>query len=438
MNELALFAGAGGGILGGKLLGWKTICAVEWEPYPTSVLITRQNEGILAPFPIWDDVCTFDGRPWRGRVDVVSGGFPCQDISAAGKGAGIDGARSGMWSHMARIVREVGPRFVFVENSPMLTSRGLGRVLGDLAAMGYDARWGVLGAVDAGAPHKRDRIWIVADALGTQADSERGADQCGRVAVGRDKQTAQQEDGPACADRPVGCGEDVADAENPKRRSGQFGKQNPSVWPQGNDESFGGGQNVAHTDSVRELQPEGSKCDLGGRIGDGSADVADANSIFGRAESFGEFSRKPASDSGGDVADAEKQFARRLPIGTSSEYPRLGVSGENVADAMRERSEAGLSEPEQRKEGITEKPDDSGSRRGEICHSASEGLPLGINGPLGQSGPISESERSDWWATEPDVGRVAHGVAARVDRLKAIGNGQVSSVAALAWRILSQ
>ena len=86
MNELALFAGAGGGILGGHLLGWRTVCAVEWEPYPASVLVARQNDGILPPFPVWDDVQTFDGRPWRGLVDVVSGGFPCQDISAAGGG----------------------------------------------------------------------------------------------------------------------------------------------------------------------------------------------------------------------------------------------------------------------------------------------------------------------------------------------------------------
>ena len=162
MNELALFAGAGGGILGGHLLGWKTVCAVEWEPYPASVLCARQNDGLLPPFPIWDDVQTFDGRPWRGIVDVVSGGFPCQDISAAGKGAGIDGERSGMWREMARVICEVRPRFVFVENSPMLTSRGLGTVLGDLASMGFDAKWGVLGAADVGAPHQRDRIWIVA------------------------------------------------------------------------------------------------------------------------------------------------------------------------------------------------------------------------------------------------------------------------------------
>ena len=88
MNELALFAGAGGGILGGHLLGWRTVCAVEWEAYPASVLCARQNDGLLPPFPIWDDVQTFDGTSWQGIVDVVSGGFPCQDISAAGKGGG--------------------------------------------------------------------------------------------------------------------------------------------------------------------------------------------------------------------------------------------------------------------------------------------------------------------------------------------------------------
>lgn len=166
LRELALFAGAGGGILGGHLLGWRTVCAVEFEPYAASVLAARQNDGILPPFPIWDDVRTFDGRPWKGLVDVVSGGFPCQDISAAGKGAGIDGERSGLWGEMARIIREVQPRYVFVENSPMLTSRGLGRVLGDLAEMGYGDKWGCISAADLGAHHERERIWIVANACG--------------------------------------------------------------------------------------------------------------------------------------------------------------------------------------------------------------------------------------------------------------------------------
>jgi len=162
MNELALFSGAGGGILGGKLLGWRTVCAVEWELYPASVLCARQNDKILPTFPIWDDVQTFAGTSWRGIVDVVSGGFPCQDISAAGKGTGITGTRSSMWKHMARIIGEVQPKFVFVENSSMLTRRGLGTVIGDLASMGYDAEWGVISAADVGAKHLRKRIWIVA------------------------------------------------------------------------------------------------------------------------------------------------------------------------------------------------------------------------------------------------------------------------------------
>lgn len=164
---MALFAGAGGGILGGKILGWECVCAVEWEPYPAAVLAARQNEGFLPPFPIWDDVQTFDGRPWRGLVDVVSGGFPCQDISAAGKGAGITGERSGMWKHMARIIGEVRPRYVLVENVPALLARGFGRVLGDLAALGYDAEWDCIPASAFGAPHRRDRVWVVAYPNGT-------------------------------------------------------------------------------------------------------------------------------------------------------------------------------------------------------------------------------------------------------------------------------
>lgn len=191
MNELALFAGTGGGILGGHLLGWRTICAVEWEPYPASVLCQRQNDGVLPPFPIWDDVRTFDGRPWRGRVDVVSGGFPCQDISQIKRDAkGIDGERSGMWEHMARIIGEVRPRFVFVENSPRLIQRGLARVVGDLAALGYASRWDVIGADDAGFAHHRKRLWLVgyADEQGlerharNEQDTGKGAASFGSTA----------------------------------------------------------------------------------------------------------------------------------------------------------------------------------------------------------------------------------------------------------------
>jgi DNA (cytosine-5)-methyltransferase 1 len=148
------------------------VCAVELDAFCRDSLVARQNDQTLEAFPIWDDVVTFDGRPWRGVVDVVSGGFPCTDISAAGKGAGIDGSASGLWSEFARIIGEVQPRFAFIENSPLLTRRGLGRVLSDLAALGYDAQWCVLGAVDAQAPHKRERIWILATRHAPDASGE--------------------------------------------------------------------------------------------------------------------------------------------------------------------------------------------------------------------------------------------------------------------------
>src|ERR1035441_2476777 len=111
VNELHLFAGAGGGILGGILLRHTCVCAVEIEPYCREVLLQRQRDGILPKFPIWDDVKTFDGKPWQGLVDVVCGGFPCQDISTAGgpNRKGLEGARSGLWSEMARVVCEIRP-----------------------------------------------------------------------------------------------------------------------------------------------------------------------------------------------------------------------------------------------------------------------------------------------------------------------------------------
>ena len=187
MNELALFAGAGGGLLASKLLGWSTVCAVEIERYPREVLLQRQRDGILEPFPIWDDVRTFDGRPWRGLVDVVSGGFPCQDISSAGKGAGLAGDRSGLWFEYERIVKEVRPRFVFAENSPNLRTRGLGTIIEGLTGLGYDVRWGVLGAGHFGSLHKRSRMWLVAYSKWCQRREGRKAEpHCGTAGrVGR-------------------------------------------------------------------------------------------------------------------------------------------------------------------------------------------------------------------------------------------------------------
>lgn len=162
LRTMHLFAGAGGGILADLLLGHQPVCAVEINEYCQQVLSARQADGTFPWFPIFADVTKFYGRPWQGLVDVVSGGFPCQDISVAGTGKGLAGERSGLWSEMARIIGEVRPRFAFIENSPMLVSRGLDIVLADLAALGFDVAWRVLSASDVGAPHIRGRIWLVA------------------------------------------------------------------------------------------------------------------------------------------------------------------------------------------------------------------------------------------------------------------------------------
>jgi DNA (cytosine-5)-methyltransferase 1 len=158
MNELALFAGAGGGILGGKLLGWRTVCAVEIDAFCAAILAQRQDDGLLEPFPIWSDVRTFEGRSWRGRVDVVSGGFPCQGYSSASRGRIV---AEDLWPEMRRIVADVAPSYVFAEN---VQRRAIDRAADDLEAMGYRVRCAVLSAADLGADHVRSRYWLRAHA----------------------------------------------------------------------------------------------------------------------------------------------------------------------------------------------------------------------------------------------------------------------------------
>jgi len=181
MNELALFAGRGGGLLASKLLGWNTVCAVEYDKGHRDCLLQRQRDGVLERFPIWDDIRTFDGKPWRGKINVLSGGFPCQGISSAGEGKGLADERSGLWSEYKRLIGEIGPDIVFAENSPLLRTRGLGQILEDLASLGYDAGWGDLGACQFGAHQRRERKWIVAKPIGSQWGEESHSREARRV-----------------------------------------------------------------------------------------------------------------------------------------------------------------------------------------------------------------------------------------------------------------
>ena len=166
-TAISLFSGGGGLDLGLRLAvpSLRTVCYCERDAYAAAVLVARVENADLDQAPVWDDVASFCGQPWRGRVDLIAGGFPCQDISNSGKRAGINGERSGLWREYARIISEVHPRWVFVENVAALTVRGLDRILSDLAALGFDAEWATLRASAIGAPHHRDRLFILAHAI---------------------------------------------------------------------------------------------------------------------------------------------------------------------------------------------------------------------------------------------------------------------------------
>lgn len=158
MNVLDLFSGIGNFSFGLERAGMRTVAFCEVEPWPRKLLAE-----LWPNVPIYDDVRTLTGSRLKADgivVDGICGGFPCQDISLAGKGAGLAGARSGLWFEYARLIREIRPKFVIIENVAALLSRGLDTVLCDLAAAGYDAEWEIISASDFGALHRRERLWI--------------------------------------------------------------------------------------------------------------------------------------------------------------------------------------------------------------------------------------------------------------------------------------
>jgi DNA (cytosine-5)-methyltransferase 1 len=158
LNVLDLFAGIGGFSLGlERTGGFKTVAFCEVDKKAQAVLNKHWPH-----VPIYDDVTKLKGKDLNETIDIITGGFPCQDISLAGKGAGLEGARSGLWWEFHRLIKEIQPKWVIAENVSALRSRGLDQVLSSLSEIGYDAEWHCIPASAVGAPHRRDRIWIVA------------------------------------------------------------------------------------------------------------------------------------------------------------------------------------------------------------------------------------------------------------------------------------
>jgi len=253
----SLFAGIGGFDLGLERAGMVCKWQVEIDPFCRKVLTKHWPH-----VPKYEDVREVGAHNLE-RVNLLCGGFPCQDISVAGKGAGIDGARSGLWAEYARLIGELRPRYALVENVPALLGRGLGRVLGDLAEIGYDAEWECLPASAFGAPHRRDRIWLIAYSNANRAGSLFSQSH-GKSAQGMDFSSR---------DDAAGLRQDVADT-NIQGLEGRVSASVPeraAEWPAGQ-----GSASVADTEGESQrsrLRSDESTRQRRGRSGDCGSEV---------------------------------------------------------------------------------------------------------------------------------------------------------------------
>lgn len=295
LKHVCLFSGIGGFLLAAKRAGFESIQAVEIEPFCQSVL--RKNFPDLS---IHDDIRTYNATYLRGTIGLVTGGFPCQDISIAGKGAGIAGGRSGLWCEMFRIICECRPAFVLIENVPALRNRGADRVLSDLEGAGYTAGAFVVGADDIGATHRRKRVWIVgydrerclADArhrtgrnigeveAGHDTSGERSRNHSETCRSGGDVAYAATGQGnerrPGDVDTSPGGGESgnasTCDERDTLAHSDRSGREEPCGAVSGGEElpsSEHGGETMAYDDGRRELQSQGSQPEHRRRDSDG-------------------------------------------------------------------------------------------------------------------------------------------------------------------------
>ena len=332
MNELSLFSGAGGSLLATKhLLKWRTVGYVEFNKYCQQVLAQRIKEEFLDEAPIFGDIDGFieSGavKKYKGYIDVLTAGFPCQPFSVAGKRR-LDDPRN-KWPQTIQCIRDVRPRRAFLENVPGLLNSGyFGEILTSLAEAGFDARWIVLGADDVGAPHRRKRLWILADSNNTGQRSSARRGQSSREQARDDARRR---------------GSEVADS------------------------------NAGHIQPNQTIRTGGIAAD------DGSQFMADSYSDDGWTGS-------------GTVAQGR---GSRLEHRSGSAGQSIGRSREDVAD--------------------------TNSERGCLWETGGK-----------DAKDVGESSRSEetfgWWDTEPDVGRVAHGVSKRVDRLKSLGNSLVPQI----------
>lgn len=420
LRVLDLFSGIGGFSLGlERTGGFETVAFCEIEEYPRRVL-EKHWPGV----PIYHDVRTLTADTLRRdgiTVDVICGGFPCQDLSFAGKRAGLEGARSGLWGEYRRLIGELRPRFVIVENVPGLLSLGMATVLGDLAALGYDAIWDCIPAAAVGAPHIRDRVWIVAypDSESEHAGAINGemariSSALAYAAGARYEPWQSSESGTVRheARRPQSerLGGDVADApcggwfegnSDTGRRSGQRGEGSPE-----RDRSSDGDRGWSTEPDVGRVAARLSPELDGGRVNDEAGmECTEGGATVGVPGRQGVRAMRVNGSSAATPSRLHETDGGRDPLsGLSCE----GRSGSGNAQNKTAEGLQGL------RQGVHAKPQQEAQhlqRRVSFGHW-----------------PHERDEALGIWEKEPDEPRVAKGVKDRVARLRSLGNAVVPQI----------
>ncbi len=376
MNGLALCAGVGGLERGIESIipQARTVCYVEGETYPASVLASKMEAGSLPKAPIWSNVRTFDGKAWRGKVSFLSGGFPCQPYSQAGKQLAHKDPRD-LWPEFARIIGEVRPQFIFLENVPNVVKWALPTVLKDLSQMGYDAAWCVVAASEVGAPHKRARWFLFA----YSNDSSK------HVMQFHEPQSSTQE----------------FETNNVSNTNGQRSREGGILFKGTNGEFINvngkkGRINLSDTHSQRRNEVEPNLWSGQFNVKGGGEKIRHSNGDRCGKHAYAK-GRQRIISKGELEGDRSKNFCS---IDTKT---KLSDSNSKGTERHRDKSQQGK---------IFKR------------HIDEEGLKFG--------------EPGSWWKVEPGMGRMVDGVADWVHRMRACGNGVVPQQAAYAYSILME
>ena len=389
---ISFCAGYGGIERGLELAGieHRVLAYVEIEAFAIANLVAKMEQGDLVPAPIWTDLKTFPSDLFRDSVDIITGGYPCQPFSVAGKATTTKESFSDprhLFPYILDHVRTIRPSQCFFENVEGHINRGLESVLQDLEGAGYDSTWGIFSAEEVGAPHQRKRIFILANANGHSLWKQSG-----------------------------GSGREDRKSETLSGVNGEA-------------------QYMANPDCSRQLQSQGSKSEQWGWTGDSGKEGAMAD---------------PDSDDRGDRSSTlPRERWPWLEHRGSSERQLVGQTEETMANTKSKRSndrqhgERGKTTQKSRLRG---KARASGQEMANTINERSQGRLQGRqdsqwegeHGHTGRSSSAHQQQGSEIWDLEPNVGRVAHGIADRVDRLRLLGNGVVPQTAARAWEVLNE